>query len=358
MKQTKFISILAGIGVLAVGISPGYASTPLAAGKITSRIQRVAASGKTFSVKVVDVPLGSSQVKVGLAEQRVGRTEPMSGIVRRYRATAGINGSFFQAYTSNPIKNPNHVLISGGDYLHLSRVGCVMGFAPGSKPVLSRLSPKITGTLEGGGSGPKSWYAYWINRYPENQTTATLFDRYWAQNTTPAGGTQVVVRDEIVKEINHQKNGIPKDGYVLYFRGGEESMASRFQVGQHCKVHIELYPDDDDELWNHVTEAIGGGPTLVRDGVLDVDPSAEGFNDRKILSMSAARSAIGVTPSGHLLMITCSAATIPQLAHIMKNLGCWDAMNLDGGASSVLWYKGKYLTTPGREMSNTLLAFE
>ena len=39
----------------------------------------------------------------------------------------------------------------------------------------------------------------------------------------------------------------------------------------------------------------------------------------------------------------------------MKNLGATDAMNFDGGASSGLYYKGKYITTPGRNIPVTLL---
>jgi exopolysaccharide biosynthesis protein len=30
-------------------------------------------------------------------------------------------------------------------------------------------------------------------------------------------------------------------------------------------------------------------------------------------------------------------------------------MNLDGGASSGLWFKGSYITKPGRLLSNTLI---
>lgn len=39
----------------------------------------------------------------------------------------------------------------------------------------------------------------------------------------------------------------------------------------------------------------------------------------------------------------------------MKKAGAYQAMNLDGGASSGLYYNGKYLTTPGRKISNALV---
>lgn len=64
---------------------------------------------------------------------------------------------------------------------------------------------------------------------------------------------------------------------------------------------------------------------------------------------------MGITPEGRLLLVTTGAATIKQLARGMQRLGCREAMNLDGGASSGLWLEGRYLTQPGREISNALV---
>jgi len=46
---------------------------------------------------------------------------------------------------------------------------------------------------------------------------------------------------------------------------------------------------------------------------------------------------------------------IEDLATIMQKLGAYNAMNIDGGASSGLYYKGKLLTIPGRDLSNALV---
>jgi exopolysaccharide biosynthesis protein len=54
-----------------------------------------------------------------------------------------------------------------------------------------------------------------------------------------------------------------------------------------------------------------------------------------------------------ILIVT--SASVPQLAEIMLQLGCRDAMNLDGGASSGLWLRGQSIRTPGRLLSNALL---
>jgi exopolysaccharide biosynthesis protein len=107
-------------------------------------------------------------------------------------------------------------------------------------------------------------------------------------------------------------------------------------------------------FWPRVQEGIGCGPRLVTDGHITLDLRGEKFTDPKVLVLSTARSAVGLTRDRRLLLVTTSG-TIPQLAGIMKALGAYQAMNLDGGASSGLWLRGHYLRSPGRALSNCLL---
>ena len=121
--------------------------------------------------------------------------------------------------------------------------------------------------------------------------------------------------------------------------------------------HVEfrdLNDNLDDYGWERVQAAVGAGPRLLTDGEITVDPEGEGFTSDKILSMRMARSAIGVKTDGTVLLVT-TVASIRDLAQVMKNLGAHNAMNLDGGASSGLWYKGKSITSPGRLLSNALI---
>lgn len=101
--------------------------------------------------------------------------------------------------------------------------------------------------------------------------------------------------------------------------------------------------------------AVQAGPRLVRDGEMQLDVEGERFRDPKILTNSGARSALGITRDHRLILLTVGSATIPQLAEMMHQAGAWQAMNLDGGASSGLYYNGKYLTRPGRLLSNALI---
>lgn len=103
----------------------------------------------------------------------------------------------------------------------------------------------------------------------------------------------------------------------------------------------------------NIQEALELGPRLVVNGQIKVN--FNGFRDQKILTSSAQRSAVGVLPNNQVIFITTNRATIRELASIMKQLGAVDAMNFDGGASSGLYYNGKYITTPGRNIAVALL---
>lgn len=111
--------------------------------------------------------------------------------------------------------------------------------------------------------------------------------------------------------------------------------------------------------WNP-QNAIGGGPALVKNGVI-CNTWAEELLDNAggIMPMEChPRSAIGVTFDGKLILFSCEGRNkedkIPglnlyQLARLMKSLGCVDAMNLDGGGSSCLLINGKPIFKPSGE---------
>jgi uncharacterized protein YigE (DUF2233 family) len=109
--------------------------------------------------------------------------------------------------------------------------------------------------------------------------------------------------------------------------------------------------------WSEVEFAIGGGPTLVSDGRFFMQPSREGFKDPSLF-VPRPRSAIGVTENGHLRMVVVTQnITLWQLAHVMKELKCLHAINLDGGSSTGLSVGGTTMVKPGRKLTNIVGVF-
>ncbi|MEM3433288.1 MAG: phosphodiester glycosidase family protein [Candidatus Methanomethyliaceae archaeon] len=326
----------------------------LPAGSVKSRSQTLAVSGTKVTVQVVEAPLGSVRTQVGLARGVVGATEALEAIASRHGAIAAINGSFFDAYSSRAVRNPYGTLITKGKVVHISDHPTVLAAWPNGRVAIGWARLRIVGGLDGNYTFPDNWYAYGINDYPQGLNWAELYTPDWASQTAPAGGVAIQVRRGIVAQKHTGSVNIPPDGYVLYLRGRETYLVERFRIGRLCSYRIEL-ESGDGQHWLSAREVLGCGPLLVKNGQVVVDPPREGFDDPKVLTLACARSAVGLTPDGRLLLVTCRQATIARLAAAMKALGCVDAMNLDGGASSGLWFRGSYLTTPGRPISNALL---
>jgi len=110
--------------------------------------------------------------------------------------------------------------------------------------------------------------------------------------------------------------------------------------------------------WSYFEGVICSGPSLVTEGEIDLKPSHEGFKDPAVY-MANRRSCIGITEYNKLLLVTVkNSVTLRKLAHIMQDLGCLYAVNLDGGSSSALYYRGSYITSCGRSISNVILVYE
>lgn len=104
-------------------------------------------------------------------------------------------------------------------------------------------------------------------------------------------------------------------------------------------------------------DAVGGGPqllpdnTAVQEGFVD---SVDGVVVRDGIGSSQpnARSAVGITADGSILLVMVaqksgvpapSGMSLADLAGFMQTLGAQQAMNLDGGTSSALYFQGKTL---------------
>ncbi len=89
---------------------------------------------------------------------------------------------------------------------------------------------------------------------------------------------------------------------------------------------------------------LASGPIMMQDGrVADFSKCSRGFIETK-----HPRSAIYTTRKGKVVMITVDGrakgnsigVSIPEFAHLVRVLGAYDAINLDGGGSTTLWMKG------------------
>ena len=105
--------------------------------------------------------------------------------------------------------------------------------------------------------------------------------------------------------------------------------------------------------WWKMKTAIGGGPVLIHEGKINVTNREE-----QVFVNGAAdlhpRTAMGYTKKRRLIILvvqgrmpgTAEGATLNEVAKILADLGCQEALNLDGGGSSCLLVNGKETIKP------------
>jgi hypothetical protein len=111
--------------------------------------------------------------------------------------------------------------------------------------------------------------------------------------------------------------------------------------------------DDINWKWWKMRTAVGGGPVLIHEGKVHIT------NREEQLFPDAAgdyqpRTAMGYTREGQFIILAiqgrtpgkAAGATLQQEARIMLGLGCYEALNLDGGGSTCLLVNGKETVRP------------
>jgi hypothetical protein len=192
---------------------------------------------------------------------------------------------------------------------------------------------RLQGAIAGGGVGSTESFGSFIHRL---NPTAAINGTFFCKDTFQPIGDIVI------------------DNRLVYFGG----LGTGICITEDNRVEFVTSLQSRHTDWSKYNTVICSGPRLVIDDRIVVDPRTEGFSDPHVLG-SARRTAIGLTSMNRLLMVNterpCSLST---LAYIMRDLECIDAVNLDGGASVAMYYRGQTVTRPGRALTNLLLVYE
>ena len=113
-----------------------------------------------------------------------------------------------------------------------------------------------------------------------------------------------------------------------------------------------LFPSGG-SVWN-VASAIGGSPMLVKNNAVNISDVAELISINN--TTSRPRSAIGYTANGMVVILVVEGdnaaggyvgMNLVELADMLRSLSCTNAMNLDGGGSSMMVIGSQQVIRPG-----------
>ncbi len=184
------------------------------------------------------------------------------------------------------------------------------------------------------------------------QAGIARYSAAWGSTYTPLVDNEIIVvvqNNQVTAQLPAGIAGkttfpIPSNGYLLALRANNNTTASSLQIGTLVREESTTVPAD----FGRYPQIIGAGPVLVQNRQIVLDAKSEGFSDAFIRE-KAARSAIGVTSSGTLLIAAVhnraggAGPTLSEIAKVMQQMGCVDALNLDGGSSTSLYLGGQLL---------------
>jgi large repetitive protein len=283
---------------------------------------------------------------------------------------AAINGDFYQrdrAFAGDP----RGLQIAEGELLSAPSGGVSFWLDPAGLPRADVVSSQLQVVWPDGSASP-------VGLNEERKPDAlVLYTPALGVSTHSVGGREFVLQPERgalplragatlraqVREVRDTGDtALAADTLVLSAGPAIVRKLPRLAVGTGLTVSTATQP----ELKGTQT-AIGGGPVLVQHGrALKVRPPKEESFEFTSMVERHPRTALGWNREFFFLVEVDGrqnglsvGMTLDELAVFLKHLGCDEAMNLDGGGSSTLWFDGRVRNRPcdggERPIANALL---
>lgn len=306
--------------------------------------------GRPVRINVVEVnqKLNSKiAITPQLSSSRLASKSTITSIAKKTNSIVAINGTYFKPQTGVPLGTLmiDKKLYTGPIYNRVAMGIFDNGFDMARIELNAKLKTNKGEIKIDNVNQPRMLSTHVIAYSPE-----------WGDFAppTPKYGIQMAVENGKITSISTQKLPIPQNGYVIV--GPKEKLKTAFQARK-ASIEIKTIPN-----WDNVNHIISGGPYLVKNGEIFID-----MTEQKLGAIGGKnpRTAIGYTAEGNFVMAVIDGRegasvgmTLRELAGFLKSIGCVNAMNLDGGGSTVMYVNGKVVNMPavkgGIALSNAL----
>ncbi|HQW57729.1 MAG TPA: phosphodiester glycosidase family protein [Gammaproteobacteria bacterium] len=232
-----------------------------------------------------------------------------------------------------------------------------------------------------------------INQFVKNKEIV-FYNHVWGSTSlTPYDRQEIVVDKDfmITNIVDHGDNAIPAQGWILSFP--KSQILPPLKIGQKMALDVNFNSntDQNNPQWQGAENIVMGIPLLVKDG--QVVPDLDSTHQKDFVMLPHARTAIGIQSNDTVVMVVvehvykqslgkmpleqarnilhdkqyskekletlpvsemCSiiqnelasqsnviGLPLPDLAKLMVDLKCVQAINLDGGGSSTLFLNGQ-----------------
>jgi hypothetical protein len=280
------------------------------------------------------------------------------------RPVAAVNGDFFVIRTDPYQGDPTGLQIWRGQLVSGPKGICFWLDAK-SQPHIGDVEPRMRAVFSDGRD-----LKIGINEVrPENG--AVLYSSVLGPSTRTQGGIEYELEPADAKDLPLKAGARIAARIVQAWQGGDHPLkdgrlilslgpkvtgpAAQLQPGQTVQLKLEASVD-----LSGVQVAIGGGPVLIQDSQVKQWKGEQPRHPRTAIGWNGEKFFL-VVVDGRQKGLSIGM-TFPELADLMKQLGCDQALNLDGGGSSTLWLDGEIMNSPSdgrpRRIANGLVVVE
>ena len=309
--------------------------------------------GRPVRINIVEIDLKLAddfELKPALSStsNNLKSRKTITTIAKNTNSIVAVNGTYFKPQTGVPLGT---LMIDGKMYTGPVFDRVAMGIFDNGFD-MERV--QFDSVLEGSKSSIKVDN---INQPRMLATHVIAYSNDWGKTSpaSPKYGFQIAIKDNKVIGASYSSLSIPEGGYVIV---GPAKLLKPLAFEKKVELKIGTSPD-----WKNVNHIISGGPYLVKNSEVFVDMTAQKLGS---VGGKNPRTAIGYTKDNEMIMVAVDGRegssvgmTLMQLANFMKSLGCVNAMNLDGGGSTVMYVNGQVVNRPqvrgGITLSNALV---
>lgn len=152
------------------------------------------------------------------------------------------------------------------------------------------------------------------------------------------------------KDTKYPIGDIVVGGEVIH----QGRMGTALTITADRKLDIRRVERHRTQDWSAFETVLACGPALILDGKVDVQFEQEGFRDPHVTGRTQ-RMGVGIRADGALVLAHIRRpVSFREAATVFQGLGCTEAMNLDGGASLAMSFRGRVIQAPGRRLTNLL----
>jgi exopolysaccharide biosynthesis protein len=327
---------------------------------------------------IVRIDPKKAHIKIALAENQCVGSKITSAIAQSSGAPIAMNGSYFdfmaasrtaQLYIktldalgySNYKTIPVYALKIGDQWFSLSHIFTgIVGWNKDGNTTLFDVG-KTSIRLQ---IGDREYAVKAFNKPHVHDHGPTLYSSAYS-DVTPKSirrNIEVVIVDGIVQSVltkSHGNTPIPKNGFVYSYPKSMYTLDFTVTHGERANIEIKYESRDDAygvQEWQAMDYVLAGTPLLIKNGAI-IETLAE--RTSSFYTKPNARTAIGVLSDGTWILLVvegrqraAAGFTIMELARYMQQLGCVQALNLDGGGSSSMVINGIMMNAPaGHEWS-------